>query len=35
MNIKVNDVRTKIEPTFKEIKIGDMFTEPANDCTYI
>lgn len=35
MNIKVNDLRAEIEPTFKEIKFGDMFTEPTSDYVYI
>ena len=35
MNVKVNDLRTDYGPTFKEIKVGDIFTEPANDYTYI
>ena len=35
MKVKVNDLRPEYEPTFKEIKVGDIFTEPDNDYTYI
>lgn len=35
MNVKVYDLRPEYEPTFEDIKVGDIFTEPANDYTYI